>query len=175
MLAVTAASAAVQNNIQNKSIEAQAAAANKNTASQLMAQQSSAEAAAEQAFEQRTDRARQAARQLATARVLSAQGGGSLASMAVNISGAEADDLSRIDASLENQQSTIRGQQGSVIGAAEAQNDAFDVQGRANQIGTGLKIANGVAQAGASYYGNVSQEGMAKKYGYNPYFSGTSA
>lgn len=162
MLAVTAASAVVQNQQQNRSIEAQAEATNRNTEMSYMAAQANQQELDRQAFEQRTDRARAAARQLAQARVLSAQGGGSLAAMAVNITGAEAEDLSRIDVSTDNQKSSIR----SEMGAAAIQNQSaqagFAAQGRAGAIGTGLGLANAAVSAGSAYYGNVQQENTAK-------------
>lgn len=172
MLAVSAASAVVQNNQQNKAIEAQAGAANKNLAMQYQAAQTNQQALDEQAFEQRTDRAQAAARQLAQARVLAAQGKGSLAAMAVNITGAEASDLSRIDASVANQKSTIRSQMGASAIASDSTLDALAAQSRSNTIGTGLGIAGAAAQAGASYYGNVQQENTAKGLrSHRPYFT----
>lgn len=172
MLAVTAASAMVQNNQQNKAIEAQASAANKSLSMQYQAAQTNQQALDEQAFEQRTDRAQAAARQLAQARVLAAQGKGSLAAMAVNITGAEAADLSRIDASVANQKSTIRSQAGAATISTESTLDGLSAQGRANSIGTGLSIAGAAAQAGSSYYGNVQSENTAKGLrNHRPYFT----
>ncbi|WP_157659898.1 hypothetical protein [Burkholderia ubonensis] len=172
MLAVSAASAVVQNNQQNKAIEAQAGAANKNLAMQYQAAQTNQQALDEQAFEQRTDRAQAAARQLAQARVLAAQGRGSLAAMAINITGAEASDLSRIDASAANQKSTIRSQMGASAISTDSTLDALSAQSRSNTIGTGLGIAGAAAQAGTSYYGNVQQENTAKGLrSHRPYFT----
>lgn len=169
MLAVTAASAAVQNQQQNRSIEAQANAANRNTEMAYGAAQANQEQVDQQAFEQRTDRARQAARQLAQARVISAQGGGSLASMAINITGAQAEDLSRIDVSAANQKDSLHNQAGN----ASIQNDStltgLQAQGTASAVGAGLTVAQGAAQAGAMYYGNLQGETTAKNY--RPYFT----
>ncbi|WP_458259371.1 virion core protein, T7 gp14 family [Burkholderia multivorans] len=162
MLAVTAASAVVQNQMQNRSIEAQAEAANKNLEMSYLAAQNNQRAIDEQAFEQRTDRARAAARQLAQARVLAAQGGGSLAAMAVNITGAEAEDLSRIDASAANQKSSISSQMGAAAVSNQSTVAGLSAQGRANAVGTGLNIANGAVSAGSMYYGNVQQANTAK-------------
>ncbi|KVD68719.1 hypothetical protein WK94_23465 [Burkholderia ubonensis] len=162
MLAVTAASAVVQNQQQNRAIEAQADAANRNTEMSYMAAQANQQELDRQAFEQRTDRARAAARQLAQARVLAAQGGGSLAAMAVNITGAAADDFSRIDVSTDNQKSSLRSQMGAAAIQNQSAQNGFAAQGRANAIGTGLSVANAAVSAGAMYYGNVQQENTAK-------------
>lgn len=170
MLAVTAASAAVQHNQQNKAIEAQQDASYKTALSQQMAIKANKDSVDAQAFQERTDRAREAARQLAMARVVSAQGGGSLASMAVNITGAAADDFSRIDVNAANQKSTLTGQAGAVAQGEQSQNTGFELQATANNVNTGLQIGSAAASAAASTYGNMNQEAMAKKYGYNPYF-----
>jgi hypothetical protein len=170
MLAVTAASAAVQHNQQNKAIEAQQDAAYKTAVSNEMAVKANQDAVDTQAFAQRTDRAREAARQLAMARVVSAQGGGSLASMAINISGAAADDFSRIDVNADSQKSTLLGQEGAMLQNLDSQNKGFALQSTANSVNTGLQIGSGAASAAASGYSNVNQESLAKKYGYNPYF-----
>ncbi|WP_425248305.1 virion core protein, T7 gp14 family [Burkholderia singularis] len=162
MLAVTAASAVVQSQMQNRSIEAQAESANKNLEMSYLAAQDNQRALDEQAFEQRTDRARAAARQLAQARVLAAQGGGSLAAMAVNITGAEADDFSRIDASTANQQSTIRSQMGASAVSNQSAMSGFAAQGRAGAVGAGAAIANAAVSVGSMYYSNVQQENTAK-------------
>ncbi|KWH50726.1 hypothetical protein [Burkholderia cepacia] len=172
MLAVSAASAVVQNSQQNRAIEAQAESANRNTEMQYMAAQANQQALDEQAFEQRTDRARAAARQLAQARVFAAQGGGSLSAMAINITGAQADDFSRIDASTANQKSSIRSQMGAAAISNQSAIDGFAAQGRANAVGTGMSLASAAAQAGASYYSNVQQENTAKALrAPRPYFT----
>lgn len=158
--------------MQNRSVEAQADAANKNTEMQYLVAQNNQRARDEQAFEQRTDRARAATRQLAQARVIAAQGGGSLSAMAVNITGAEADDLSRIDASTANQQSSIRGQMGAAAVSNQGSMSGLAAQGRANAVGTGMSLANAAVSAGATYYGNVQQENTAKALrAPRPYFS----
>lgn len=169
MLAVTAASAAVQNQQQNRSIEAQADAANRNTEMAYGAAQANQQQVDQQAFEQRTDRARQAARQLAQARVISAQGGGSLASMAINITGAQAEDLSRIDVSAANQKATLQGQAGNAAIQNDSTLSGLQAQGTASAVGAGLTIAQGAAAAGASYYGNLQGENTAKNF--RPYFT----
>lgn len=170
MLAVTAASAAVQYNQQNKAIDAQQDAAYKTAVSNQMAVKANQDAVDTQAFVQRTDRAREAARQLAMARVVSAQGGGSLASMAVNISGAAADDFSRIDVDAANQKSTLTGQSGAMLQNLDSQNKGLALQAKANTMNTGLQIGSAAVQAGAMTYSNMNQEALAKKYGYTPYF-----
>lgn len=170
MLAVAAASAAVQHDQQNKAIEAQQDAAYKTAVSNQMAVKANQDAVDTQAFEQRTDRAREAARQLAMARVVSAQGGGSLASMAINISGAAADDFSRIDVNAANQKSTMTGQEGAILQNLDSQNKGFALQRTANNVNTGLQIGSAAASAATSTYSNVNQQTLAKRYGYNPYF-----
>lgn len=164
MLAVSAASAVVQNQQQNKSIEAQAEAANRNTEMQYGAAQAQQQQVDAQAFEQRTDRARQAARQLAQARVIAAQGGGSLAANAINITGAAAEDLSRIDVSAANQKATIRGQAGNAYVQGQTALDGLAAQSSANTVNTGLTLATGAAQAGSTYYNNVQAEKTAKNF-----------
>lgn len=162
MLAVTAASAVMQNNQQNKAIEAQAKSQNKQVEAGYMADQQAAQAAQAQAFEERTDRANEAQRQLAMARVAAAEGRGSLASMAINITGAEADDLSRIDASTDNQLGSIRDRDAALQAGAADQMSALQVQGRASQLGAGLGAAQGAMSAAAMYYGNTTKNDLAK-------------
>lgn len=171
-VAASTAGAVVQHNQQNKSIEAQAAAANRNTEMQYAAAQAQQEQVDQQAFEQRTDRARQAARQLAQARVIAAQGGGSLAANAINITGALGDDLSRIDVSAENQKATLRGQQGAALVADQGTISGLEAQGTANNVNMGLQIGQSVVSSAASAYGASSAQSSAlNTTNYKPYFT----
>jgi hypothetical protein len=174
MAVVSAAGAAVQYTQQNKAIEAQADAANQNLTLKYAADQLNTQANERQAMEQRTDLAMQAARKVAQARVVSAAGRGSLASMAKNIQASTDQDLSRIDVSQSNAQSATLQSEASAQISTNNTLDGLNDQATANQIGLGLNLANSTMQAASSAYSNVSKEQLAKKYSYfGNYLSGT--
>lgn len=162
-LAVSAIGAAMQNSASNSAIEAQSEAQNRNTAEGYRVAQENSRQAEAAAFEKRTDRARQATRQLAMARVGAAEGAGSLAANAINITAAEADDMSRIDATLSNQKSAARGQ----IAALQTQSaDAINIakaQGNASQVQAQTQIAQALVGTGASYFRRQTQLDLAKQ------------
>lgn len=161
-LAVSAIGAAMQNSASNSAIEAQNEADNRNTAEGYRVAQENSRQAEAAAFEKRTDRARQAARQLAMARVGAAEGAGSLAANAINITAAEADDMSRIDATLANQKSSVRGQMAALqTQSADAINIA-NAQGKASQTQAQAQIANALVGAGTSYFRRQTQLDLAK-------------
>ncbi|OAI62806.1 hypothetical protein RSP795_10220 [Ralstonia solanacearum] len=97
------------------------------------------------------------------ARVGAAEGAGSLAANAINITAAEADDMSRIDATLSNQKSAARGQ----IAALQTQSaDAINIakaQGNASQVQAQTQIAQALVGTGASYFRRQTQLDLAKQ------------
>lgn len=159
---VSGIGAVAANNASNDAIMAQAEANNRNTAEGYRVAQENDRAAAAQAFEKQTDRSRQAARQLAMARVLAAEGGGSLEANAFNISASAAEDFSRIDAGLTNTIASNRQQ----MGALQTQN-ADALASAATQIkASNNKLVGDVAgiavSTGAKYFSNQSQLNVAK-------------
>lgn len=177
-LAVSAASAYVTMDGQNAMVEQQAETANSNTREAYRVAQENDRSAQAQAFESQTDRQRQAAQQLSLARVVAAEGGGSLASRAININAGAAEDYSRIDASLQNQRSSVRGQ----MAAAQVQNQQAMSQAsaafKANQIGFVSSVAGAAMEAGGSYYQQSAVKKKAKGYtpatGNTAWFSGNN-
>lgn len=149
---------------QNAAIEQQAEAANNNTREAYRVAQENDRAAQAQAFEAQTDRMRQAAQQTSMARVIAAEGGGDLASRLININAGAAEDYSRIDASLSNQRSAVRGQ----MGAAQVQNAdamaAATAAGKANQIGFVSSVASAAMDTGSTIYRQSAAEKKAKGY-----------
>ncbi|MDR6455498.1 virion core protein, T7 gp14 family [Variovorax paradoxus] len=162
LLAVAAAGAFAQKSASDAAVMQQAETANNNTREGYRVAQESDRAAQAQAFEAQTDRTRKAAQQLSMARVIAAEGGGSLAARAININAGAAEDYSRIDASLANQRSTVRGQ----VAAAQTQNaDALGAANAAfgaNQIRFLSSIGSAAAGAGAREYGQSVQRTTQK-------------
>lgn len=162
MMMMTAVTAVVANNRQNAAIEAQAEAENHNIAESYRAAQEQSREADAQAFQQRTDRANAAARQIALARVAAAEGRGSLASMAVNITGAEADDMSRIDVNNANMHSSAQQQIGALHQRGLDTAAGLRVQASNATATFATSIAKGALAAGATYYENKTAEAAAK-------------
>ncbi len=100
----------LQKSAADAAVTQQAETENNNTRERYRVAQENDRAAQAEAFEAQTDRSRKAARQLSMARLISAEGGGSLAARAMNINASAAEDFSRIDASLNNQRSSVRGE-----------------------------------------------------------------
>lgn len=147
VMAVT--SAVVQKSNADTMARNQARSINDNALATYAANQETARQAAQQAFEQQTDRARAASQQLAQARVLAAQGGGSLAARAFNIQSGEAEDFARIDASLSNQLGSIRQADANVALMTSDKINAVNDQFHANQV----KFFSDIGSAAASAYG----------------------
>ncbi|WP_147298407.1 MULTISPECIES: hypothetical protein [Cupriavidus] len=163
-LAVSAAGALMQNNAQNRAIEAQQTAQNRNIEEGYRVAQERQRQAELKAFEQRTDRAQQANRQLAMARVGAAEGAGSLAASAMNISAAAAADLGRIDAGLDNERSGVSDQMAALqAGGADAAAQAA-AAGRVSQVQAGAQIGQALVGAGAQYFQRQTQLDVAKNY-----------
>lgn len=172
-LAVSAAGSYASMQGQNAMVEQQAETANNNTREAYRVAQENDRAAQAQAFEQQTDRSRKAAQDLSVARVVAAEGGGSLAARAINIAAGADEDYSRIDASLTNQRSAIRGQ----IAAAQTQNaDAMAMassQFKANQISFFSNVTQAAVGAGTSYYDRQEQLKLAQDKVYDKVYRGT--
>lgn len=147
VMAVT--SAVVQKTNSDTMARNQAKAIKDNALATYAANQETARQAAKQAFEQQTDRARSASQQLAQARVLAAQGGGSLAARAFNIQSGEAEDFARIDASLSNQLGSLRQADANVALMTSDKISAVNDQFHANQV----KFFSDIGSAAASAYG----------------------
>lgn len=164
MLGMAVAGAIAQNQASNDAVMNQAEVSNRNTAEGYrVAQQNEREASA-QAFEQQTDRMREVARQTSMARVVAAQGGGSLAANAINIAAAGDEDYSRIDASLSNQKSTVRDQMAALQTGNKDALASSQIALKGNQI----KFFSDVGGAAASTYvgraDRQSRERLAQNY-----------
>lgn len=164
VLAVSVAGTLAANSANNKAIESQSAAAARNTAEGYrVAQQDQANADAA-AFEQQSDRMRQTAQQLSLARVVAAEGGGSLAANAINIAAAGDEDYSRIDAGLTNQQGAVRDKMAALqVGNADAVASAT-IAGRAGQVSTIGSIAGAAAGAYVTSEKLASEKRLAQNY-----------
>lgn len=162
MLAVSAAGAMMQKNAADNAAEANAKAQENNTREGYRVAQENARNADAQAFEAQTDRARKAQQQLSMARVIAAQGGGSLAARAININAGAAEDYSRIDAGLSNQQSSVRGQlaalQTQSQDAVSQSNSAF----AANRTSFLSNVGSAAVGAAGMAYSNMSAIETAK-------------
>lgn len=157
--AISAVGAGVQYNNANKAAEAQAEAVNRNTAEGYRVAQEQDRAAAAAAFEKQTDRMRQTSRQLSLARVIAAEGGGSLAANAINISASAAEDFSRIDTSLDNQHAAVRGQ----MAAMQSQNADTLASAQVALNGAQTKFFGDIAATGVNAYsGYAAQQSRAK-------------
>lgn len=164
MLGVAVAGAFMGNKAQNDAIESASESNNRNVAEGYRVTQEKERAASAAAFEQQTDRMRQTARQLSMARVVAAEGGGSLAANAINIAAAGDEDFSRIDASLDNQRSTVRDQMAALqTGNVDAQRTA-QVQGRTSQIKFFTDVAGAGAQAYVGSESRATQKKLAQNY-----------
>ena len=151
-----------QKNASDRATISAAKAANRNTAEGYRVAQENARQAEGQAFEAQTDRMRKAARELSMARVVAAQGGGSLAARAININAGAADDYSRIDTSLTNQRASVAGQMAALqtqsqdaVAQSQAQFSAINTQFLSN-------IGAGAVSAGTTAYSNISTAELAK-------------
>lgn len=147
MVGMAVLSAAATKVSSDNMAKAQAKAADANAAEGYRVAQESDRKAQAEAFEAQTDSSRKAAQKLSMARVIAAEGGGSLAARAINIQSAANEDASRIDASLRSTRSSIQGQ----VAAIKVQNAqaiaAASTAMQANQI----RFMSSVAQAGVSY------------------------
>jgi hypothetical protein len=164
MLAVSAAGAVAQKQASDRAVIQQAETNNNNTREGYRVAQEQTRAADAQAFEQQTDRARKASQELSMARVISAQGGGSLASRAINITAGAADDFSRIDTSLSNLHSSGQDklaalQTGNLDALAASQNSLA-----ANQTRMGAQIGAAAASAAGTAYSNDLGINQAKYF-----------
>lgn len=157
--AISAVGAGVQYNNSVKAVEAQNEATNRNTAEGYRVAQENDRAAAATAFEKQTDRMRETSRQLSMARVIAAEGGGSLAANAINISASAAEDFSRIDTSLENQHSSTRGQ----MAALQTQNADALASAQVAMKGAQTKFFSDIASTATSTYsGYTAQQSRVK-------------
>jgi hypothetical protein len=157
--AISAVGAGVAKTNSDNAVMAQAEAANRNTSEGYRVAQQNQRNAEAQAFEQQTDRMRQTSRQLSLARVIAAEGGGSLAANAINIAAAGDEDFSRIDASLTNQKSTVRDQMAALqTGNADAlASSQIALKGNQTKF-----FADEAAAAGNAYSGYASQQSRVK-------------
>lgn len=162
MLAVTAASAVMQQNAADNAADAQAKAQANNTREGYRVAQENARNADAQAFEAQTDRARKAQQQLSMARVVAAQGGGSLAARAININAGAAEDYSRIDAGLENQRSSVQGQMAALQTQSKDAVAQTNATFSANNTRFLTTIGSGAVSAGGMAYSNMSAIDAAK-------------
>ncbi|WP_440531799.1 virion core protein, T7 gp14 family [Variovorax sp. YR566] len=163
MLGMAVAGAVAQNQTSNAAVMNQAEVANRNTAEDYRVAQQQDRNAAAQAFEQQTDRMRQTSRQLSMARVVAAQGGGSLAANAINISAAADEDFSRVDAGLSNQKSTVRDQ----VAALHAGNQDAVLSANTALKGNQIKFFSDVGNAAATAYVTSSNRASQKKTAQN--------
>ena len=164
MLAAQTVQAGLQLSGANAMGKAQAEGINNNLRESYRAGQEQQREAAVQAAEQTTDRSRAAQRQLSMARVIAAEGGGSLAARAINIDAGAAEDMSRIDAGRKNIDATVRGNMAAGRTAAASQLDEINTQFKANQIQFLGSVGSAAAQAGASAYGKAVDKTIASKY-----------
>lgn len=157
MLAVAVVGAVTQKSVADKAAAQQAEAVNNSTRESYRVAQEQDRAAQAQAFEAQTDRVRKASQQLSMARVIAAQGGGSLAARAININAGAAEDYSRIDASLTNKRASVLG----AMAAGQTQNaDALasvntTLQG--NQVQFLSSIGSAAVTAGAGSYAKATE------------------
>ncbi|MDM0006450.1 hypothetical protein QTI51_09580 [Variovorax sp. J22G73] len=163
-LAVSAAGAYAQKQSSDKAVIAQAEAQNANTAEGYRVAQEQSRAAAAQAFEQQTDRARKATQQVSMARVLAAQGGPSLAANAINITAGAADDFSRIDAGLTNQQATARDKMAALQTNNQSQLAVDEAMLGANQTKFFSQVGAAAVSAGAGAYSKSLAVDSAKNF-----------
>ncbi|WP_208511954.1 hypothetical protein [Variovorax paradoxus] len=152
--AISAVGAGVQYRNSISSSSAQAEAANRNTAEGYRVAQEGERAAAAKAFEQQTDRMREVARKTSMARVVAAEGGGSLAANAINIAAAGDEDFSRIDASLRNQKSSVRDQ----MAALQTGNQDALLSAQTAFKGAQIKFFGDSAASGIAAYGSYARQ-----------------
>lgn len=169
MLGMAVAGAVAQNQASNAAVMNQAEVANRNTAEGYRVAQQQERNASAQAFEQQTDRMRQTTRQLSMARVIAAQGGGSLAANAINIAASADEDFSRIDAGLSNQKSTVRDQ----MAALHAGNQDAILSANTALKGNQIKFFADVGGAAANAYVTSARRGSetttAQNFAPDPY------
>ena len=163
MLGMAVAGAVAQNQASNAAVMNQAEIANRNTAEGYRVAQQQERNVAAQAFEQQTDRMRQTTRELSMARVVAAQGGGSLAASAINIAASADEDFSRIDAGLSNQKSTVRDQ----VAALHAGNQDAVLSANTALKGNQIKFFSDVSNAAATAYVTSSNRASQKKTAQN--------
>lgn len=112
----------------------------------------------EQTAQQMTDRMAEAARRMSMARVMAAEGVGSLESQATNIEAGKAEDLSRIQRSGRNQLSTLGDQRLTQNRQTRAQMSSIRQRNRASQV----KMVLNVATAAAGGYMQAQQAAQMK-------------
>ncbi|WP_325341607.1 virion core protein, T7 gp14 family [Xylophilus sp.] len=164
MLAVSAAGALAQRQASNAALSQQAETANNNLRLTYAANQEQSRAADAQAFEQQTDRARKAAQQLSMARVIAAQGGGSLTARAINIQAGAAEDYSRIDAGLRNTRSSIQSSNAAAITSTQDKLDQINAGYSASNLQFFTSLAGGAANAYTGEHARTTQKNLAKNY-----------
>ena len=164
MLGMAVAGAVAQNQASNDAVMSQAEAANRNTAEGYRVAQQNERSAEAQAFEQQTDRMRQVARQTSMARVIAAQGGGSLAANAINIAAAGDEDYSRIDASLSNQKSSVRDQMAALQTGNQDALASSQIALKANRVKFFSDVGGAAANSYVGYANRQSQQKLAQNY-----------
>lgn len=152
--AISAVGAGVQYSSASGAITAQAEANNRNTFEGYRVAQETQRAAEAAAFEKQTDRMRQTSRQLSLARVIAAEGGGSLAANAINIAASGDEDFSRLDASLSNQQATVRDQ----MAVLQTQNADAMASSQIALKGAETKFFGDLASTAVSTYGGYAEK-----------------
>lgn len=163
-LGMAVAGAVAQNQASNSAVYQQAEVANRNTAEGYRVAQEGERAAAAKAFEQQTDRMREVARKTSMARVVAAEGGGSLAANAINIAAAGDEDFSRIDASLRNQKSSVRDQMAALQTGNQDALLSAQAAFKGNQIRFFSDVGQAAAGAATSYARRESQRKMAEGF-----------
>lgn len=164
MLGMAVAGAVAQNQASNDAVMSQAETANRNTAEGYRVAQQNERNASAQAFEQQTDRMRQVARQTSMARVIAAQGGGSLAANAINIAAAGDEDYSRIDASLSNQKSSVRDQMAALQTGNQDALASSQIALKASQVKFFSDVGGAAANSYVGYTNRQSQQKLAQNY-----------
>ena len=156
--AATAAGAYVQHQDSNKAAVAAQVAQNTNTESQYNVDLVNQRADAQQAFVQMTARNQQAAKQTALARVIAAQGGGSLSAQAINITGGEAADESQITANLAQQDSTLRDNMAALYTNDQSQAALTTAKFGANNDTFFSQVGSGVMSAASTGFGQYQTQ-----------------
>lgn len=104
-----------------------------------------------------TDRMREAARALSMARVLAAEGAGSIQARTRNIETAKAEDLNRIDTNYRRARFSFLQERENTRMNAQFERDALRNAGRANRMQFYTEFLSSAAQSGLSYYSQRQQ------------------
>lgn len=159
MLAVAVVGGGMAKNANDKAIVAQAQANSNNTREAYRAAQEGDRSNKAAAFEATTDRMRQTQRQLSMARVIAAEGGGSLAANAINIAAGSDEDTSRIEAGVRNQSSSVR----DTMAAAQTSNADALTSAQVSLGNNQTKFLTDIASAGAgAYVGSAQRQSQIK-------------